>query len=120
MILAVTGLIWYCSAILSKSAFLAYNIHLASVILLSCPCLVLSLSILPGPANAGTIHPNPAPYPGRNVVACVRKGITNLLCSRAYTTLTAPVNRIAAGYMAGHLFVSGPKNASTISTMAIG
>ena len=72
------------------------------------------------PANAGTIHPSPAPYPGRNVVACVRKGITNLLCSRAYTTLTAPVNRMDAGYMAGHLFVSGPKNASTISTMAIG
>ena len=44
------------------------------------------------PANAGTIHPSPAPYPGRNVVACVRKGITNLLCSRAYTTLTAVEN----------------------------
>ena len=72
------------------------------------------------PTNAGTIHPRPAPYPGKNVVAWVRKGITNLLCSRAYTTLTAPVNRMAQGYIAGHRLVSGPINASTISTMAIG
>ena len=46
--------------------------------------------------------------------------MVTLLCSRAYTTLTIPVSRMLHGNMAGHLLVSGPKNASTISTIATG
>ena len=46
--------------------------------------------------------------------------MVTLLCSSAYTTLTIPVSRMLHGNMDGHLLVRGPKNASTISTIATG